>query len=312
MNFYDAMKPKYKKDFAEQLHWNNLFNIGLSRFTYEGLPDNMPAAFVEGVFITNGTAGTGRGEDGQLWTVPGSYYGEITGYLPSRYRGVLMNVNIDGEAGSEIAVGWNNSTMHPDLFLMQYASILAEIDTSEACNVLYSRFLRIPKVRDEKEKQAITAAINNISIGKVDAMISDNVHDARDLITGDKDEAFLDLVDVREIDKLQYLNQYRDNIVKRVFQIYGQKSQVSSKMAQMTDDEIHSNDSISMILTYDALRCRQKWADDVNRIFGTNISVKLSECWQDEIAEMQAGEALPDDAEGGADDGSSTSDVQSE
>ena len=311
MNFYDAMKPRAQKNAAEQMHFHNLLTAALSRFKYEGLPDTMPANFVEGVFLTNGTAGTGRdNKSGELYTVPGGYYGEYAGYLPKMYKGVLVDINIDGEAGKDVAVGWNNSALMPDLILMQYASILAEIDVSEKCNVLYSRFLRIPKVKDEKEKQAITSAIKNISDGKVDALISSNIHDARELIAGDKEENFLDLVDVREIDKLQYLNQYRDNIIKRFFQIFGQKSQVSSKMAQMTDDEIHSNDSISMVLSYDALRQRQRWAEDVNRIFGTNITVDFSECWKDEVKEMAAGEDVqPVENEGGADDGNADSNV---
>lgn len=314
MNFYDALKPKAQKGIAEQMHFNNLLTAAVSRFKYEGLPDSMPAEFVEGIFLTNGTAGTGYDKNTDtLYTVPGGYYGTYKGYLPERYKGVITDVVVDGMAGVDVAVGWNNSTLMPDLILMQYASILAEIDVSEKCNVLYSRFLRIPKVKDEREKQAITAAIKSISDGKVDALISSNIHDARDLITGNDAENFLDLVDVREIDKLQYLNQYRDNIIKRFFQIFGQKSQVSSKMAQMTDDEIHSNDSISMVLSYDALHHRQKWAEEVNRIFNTSITVDFAECWKDEISEMQAGEDVqPVEDEGGAEDGNSSSDIQGE
>ena len=289
MNFYDVMKPKAQKALTEAIHWNNLFNVLLARFEWDGLPDSIPQEFLEGILITNGTCGFGLDEygSGNYYAVPGSYNDEIQGYLPTHYTGQITNVRVSGEVGKDIVVGWNNSTLHPDLILMQYASILSEIDVSEKINVLFARFMRVPKVHDEKEKQAIVNTINNIINGKVDAWVSDNIH-ADEIIDGVQKEPFLDLTDVKEIDKLQYLNQYRDNIIKRFFQLYGQKSQVTSKMAQMSVKEAGANDSLSMILTLDALRQREKFCDEINRVFGLDVSVKLTKCWEDEIKEMDA------------------------
>ena len=289
MNFYDKMKPKYQKAANEAIHWNNLFNVLLARFDYDGLPDTIPQEFLEGMLICNGTVGFGVDENGSgnYYAVPGSYNDEIKGYLPTHYTGQITNVRVSGEVGKDIVVGWNNSTLHPDLILMQYASILSEIDVSEKANVLFARFMRIPKVHDQQEKTAILESIKNIMNGQMDAWVSSNVH-ADEIIDGVQKEPFLDLTDVDKIDKLQYLNQYRDNIIKRFFQIYGQKSQVTSKMAQMSVKEAGANDSLSMILTLDALRQREKFCDECNRVFGLNMSVKLSKCWDDEVKEMDA------------------------
>ena len=230
---------------------------------------------------------------GNYYAVPGSYNDEIQGYLPTHYTGQITNVRVSGEVGKDIAVGWNNSTLKPDLILMQYASILSEIDVSEKINVLFARFMRVPKVHDQKEKEAIVSTIKNIIEGKVDAWVSDNIH-ADEIIDGVQKEPFLDLTDVKEIDKLQYLNQYRDNIIKRFFQLYGQKTQVTSKMAQMSVKEAGANDSLSMILTLDALRQREKFCDECNKLFGFDMSVKLSKCWEDEVKEMDAMNYLED------------------
>ena len=306
MNFYDILKPKYQQDLAEAIHFNNLFNVLLARFDWEGLPENIPQEFLEGILITNGTVGIGRdlNDTGLLWAVPGSYNDEIVGYLPTNYHGQCTNVRVDGKVGEDVAVGWNNSTLKPDVILMQFASILAEIDVSEKCNVHYARDSKIPKAHNEQEKQAILTAIRNIREGKLDAIVSNNVH-AKELIEGVPEEPLLELTDIRDIDKLQYLNQYRDNIIKRFFQIYGQKSQVTSKMAQMSVDESTANDSLSMILTLDALRQREKFCDECNRLFGLSMSVKLSKCWADEVEEMdetndQTGTENSDEEEGDA------------
>ena len=312
MNFYDIMKPKAQKALTEAIHWNNLFNVLLARFDWDGLPDSVPQEFLEGILICNGTCGFGMDEygSGNYYAVPGSYNDEIKGYLPTHYTGQITNVRVSGEVGKDVAVCWNNSTLHPDLILMQYASILSEIDVSEKANVLYARFMRIPKVHDQKEKQAILDAIKNISDGKMDAWVSDNIH-ADELFDGVKEEPFLDLTDIDKIDKLQYLNQYRDNIIKRFFQIYGQKSQVTSKMAQMSVKEAGANDSLSMILTLDALRQREKFCDDINRLFGMNVSVKLSKCWNDELEEMEQDDlAEQGEIEDGGDNDEQSDEVQ--
>lgn len=309
MNFYDAMKPKYKKAFNEAVHWNNLFNVLLSRFEWDGLPDNIPQEFLEGILITNGTVGLGKDLNGtdEYWAVPGSYNNEIVGYLPTHYTGTITNVRVDGKVGEDVVVGWNNSTLKPDLIIMQFASILAEIDVSENANVLFARDMRIPKVRDEKEKRAIVESIKNIRDGKLDAWVSDNIH-ADELLNGIKEEPFLDLTDPDKIQLLQYLNQYRDNIIKRFFQIFGQKSQVTSKMAQMSVKEAGANDSLSMILTLDALKQREKFCEEANRVFGMNLSVKLTKCWEDEVKEMdeEQGEPTQPESSESADEGSGT------
>ena len=302
-DFYGHMKPKFQKVFNAQVHWDKLFNVLLERFEYGGLPDNIQQRFLEGILLCNGTAGiTKVGSD--LWAVPGSYAGNTKGYLPEEYFGVLPNVDAKrGKIGETWAVGLNNETAMPELILYQYAHILSEIDVSEKCNVLFSRFMRIPKVGSEKEKIAVKEAIQNITDGKIDALVSENIlTEMQKFCETNPDEPFLDLVDVRQVDKIQYLNQYRDNIIKRFFQIYGQKSQVTSKMAQMSPDEVHANDSMSLILTQQALRCREKMCDDVNALFGTNWSVKLSKCWADEVQEMENESMVTDDEMGGDED----------
>lgn len=287
-NFYDRMKPKCQKLFNHSIHWNNLLRLLLSRTEWDGLPDTIPEEFLKGFAIMNGTVGVGRAKDGNLYCFEGSYHGDIVGYLPERYQGQLTNFNFDGLVDIDIAVGLNNATRTPDFDLWQYASILSEIDVSEKVNVLFSRFMRVPRAKDEKDRAAIVETITNIANGKIDAIVSNNIQaDARALLTdGSLSEPFLDLTDVDKVDKLQYLNQYRENVVKRFFQHYGQKSSVGTKLAQMTEAETSVGDSIPLIGLFEWLHYQEKLSEDMNRIFGLNTSVKLGKAWADEVAEM--------------------------
>lgn len=308
---YDRMKEKYKKKHIERMWFFILLNYLLSRFVWEGLPDTMKPEDLEGILIYNGTAGMGRAADGKLYAFPGGYMGDTIAYRPDSYSGTLPYVgNIAGKVGKDVAVGWNNDTRTPEFFMMHIAANLTEIDISENVNVLFSRFIRIPKVHDQKDKETLKNTIQNILNGKLDVFVSDNIMstDARRLLGYESTEdMFLELTDVQQQDKIQYLNQYHDNIVKRFWNLYGQSTQVSSKLAQMTDDEIHSNDQTNMIYLLQCLEKRKEFAEECNRIFGTNITVKLSECFEHERKETME-EGVKDENEGLDDSGTSGND----
>lgn len=293
MNIYEEMKPKYKKNLTDRMHFNMLLNYLLSRFEWSGLPENIHPEDLEGILIFNGTVGLSRNAEGVLWAFPGGYCGNVVGYRGDTYRGILVNAGEwEGKPGVDIAVGWNNSTRTPEFMLMQFSGILTEIDISEKVNVLFSRFIKIPKVKDSRERETLKTVIQNILNGTFDAFVSDNLFngDIKRLL-GDQGAAsdFLELTDYHAIDHLQYLNQYHDNVYKRFWTIYGQTTQVSNKLAQMTDDEIHSNDNTNMVYILQCLKHREQLAEEVNRLFGTSISVKLSQAFDHELKEMEGG-----------------------
>lgn len=284
-NPYEMMKAKAKKNYDESLHYLNLYNVITSMFEYKGLPDTLRPEFLELMLVTQGTAPIAK-INGELYTGVGGYCGNVVNFIPTEYQFTNVGVgDFRGTIGKNIVVGWNNATTSPDLSLLQYSSILTEIDVSERLNVIFSRFLRIPKVADNKERKAIEDCVQSIMKGQFTAVVSDNIQEI--LSDTDKDNKFLDLVDVKEVDKLQYLNQYRDNVIKRFFQQYGQGMQSTAKLAQQTTDELHGNDCISLILPKQKLYYRKKMCDDINSLFATDISVDFSECWKEQVEEMK-------------------------
>ena len=288
MIFYDRLKSKQKKNFSELTHFLNLFNVLLGMFIWDGLPDTIKQEQLEGILISNGTVGIGE-IDGNYYCGFGSYCGSVKGFLPVEYQFAVEGKWSDD---GNIVVGWNNATYTPDMILAQYASILTEIDVSERLNVLFARLCKIPKVRDQKDKIAVENSINALLTGKIDAFVSHNTLDARELLTDglSREDNFLDISDVDKIDKLQYLNQYRDNVIKRFFQIYGISTQVTGKLAQQSQDEIHSNDDVSLTLFYSRYQYRKKLSEDLNKRFGWQTTVKISPAWMDSFAETTAGE----------------------
>lgn len=288
MIYYNCMKDKYQKRYNNMAHWFNLFNVLQAMFEWDGLPDTIMQEQLESILISNGNVGIGELQ-GDLYCGAGSYCGDVRGFLPDEYVFAVTGLgDVRGKWNSEISVGWNNATFTPDFLLMQYSGILTELDVSEKLNVIFSRLLRIPKVHDQKEKNAIESAIQSILDGKVTAVTSDNIHDIRELVGRgySADDNFLDLTSVRDVDHLQYLTQYRENVLKRFFQMYGITCQTSGKVAQQNNDEIHANDDVSMTLFLQRYKYRKKLAEDMNKKFGLNVSVKISDAWQDSYDEI--------------------------
>ena len=300
------MKSKWKKEYDDALHFYNLFNATIGMFDWKNLPDTIRPEFFESLLLTQGTAPVAKIK-GEYYTGPGGYCGDVVNFLPTEYQ--FTNVGVGefrGKVGDKVSVCWNNATATPDLSLMQIASILTEIDVSEHLNLIFTRFLRIPKVRDNKEKAAVEDSIKSIIRGDVTAVVSDNVKEyLTDGKTGEND--FLDLVDIKEVDKLQYLNQYRDNVIKRFFQMHGQGMQSTAKLAQQTTDELHGNDTVSMILPLQGLDFRKRFCDEFNSLNKLNVDVDFSEAWRDSREEAQElyKDGTPDETpteKGGEDD----------
>lgn len=248
----------------------------LSTFMYDGLPDTIPAEWLEGYLITNGTVGIGK-IGGELYCAAGGYCGNYNGYLPDHYLAeVVSKGELYGVWGKDIAVGWNNAIRTPDLDIWHTADMLTEVDISERIVTVFTRLLRIPKAKDDAEKEAIEEAIKALLKGDLTAVASSNT--LQDLVGSASDaDHFLDLVDPQQVDQLQYLNQYRDNLIKRYMQRRGHSMTITTKLAQQTNAEMHGADSYSMIYPLQQLHYRQLMCDEINRLFGTSITVEFSE-----------------------------------
>jgi hypothetical protein len=113
--------------------------------------------------------------------------------------------------------------------------------------------------------------------GELSAFVSKNVL-AKEMGT-DSPEVF-NLSDVKDVDKLQYLSRYYDDVLKRFFNYYGQALQNQNKSAQSISDELHGMDSVSFIIPLQILNCRKALCQQINDIFGLDVDVDFSLAWK--------------------------------
>ena len=278
-DIYGYLKPKTKNKVSYLTYFNMFLNILLDMFEWEGLPETIPARFLEMILHSKGEVFIGReSENDPLVAAIGSLSGEIDDYsLGTECVAVTPRQSLEGKRNVDIAYGINNKTATPDTLLYWLSHMLAENDRSMELVSIYARLLPIPKVNDEKDKQMFDELIDKLIEGAPKAFASRNA--LADALRENGGETF-NMTDPRQVDKLQYLSRFADDIIKRFYNFYGQPLQTQNKAAQSISDELHGMDSVSFILPLQMLQCRQALADNINKIFGLEVSVRFSQPWE--------------------------------
>jgi len=275
-DFYEQLKTKTSNKVRYTTYFTLLFDTLLEMFEWKNLPDTIPKRFLESILHTSGEVFVSRIND-KLIASGGTLSGEVDEYgLGTDCIAVCPRGEARGQRNVDIAYGINNDTATPDMILYWITHLLSETDKSIKLNVIYSRLLKIPKVATEKDKSMFEELLKKVMDGDPQAFASTN---ALDMEFGAGTEVF-ELTDSNKIDKLPYLTQFFDDTLKRFYNFYGQPMQNQNKRAQSISDEIHGQDSVSFIIPLQMLRCRQALADNINKIFGTDISVDFSPLWR--------------------------------
>lgn len=270
-------------------------NFITGMFEYDGLPDSIPENFLEMYLQGGGTVGITKVND-KIIAIRGGYseeaaaYGLATHYLGSNDDPEIGSVEF--EVGVDGVVGYNNATMSPDFDARFYAFLLTEIDKSLIFNIRYSRLGPIFKAANSKNKEVIEKLLNDIDDGKMVNVISDDI--IEELEGGGSD--VLQLTDVREVDKIQYLIKAREDVIRMYHTKYGLAERGSGKMAQQTVDEVNGSASSSFVLALEMLYYRRLMVEEVNAMFGTSIKVHFSPAWDVEYKRFVS-QATPEDQE---------------
>lgn len=276
---YEKLKTKQKNETRFITFFTMLWDVLLEMFEWKNLPDTMPKRFLESILHSEGEVFVCREKETEnVIAGHGNLSGEVDVYgMGTECIVTYPGNSVNGKRGIDIAYGINNDTATPDMITYWIAHLLGEISKSEELNVRYSRLLPIPKLADEKDKSAFNDIIKKLDDGELSAFVSKNVL-AKEM-GKDSPEVF-NLSDVKDVDKLQYLSRYYDDVLKRFFNYYGQALQNQNKSAQSISDELHGMDSVSFIIPLQMLNCRKALCQQINDIFGLEVDVDFSPAWK--------------------------------
>jgi hypothetical protein len=180
--------------------------------------------------------------------------------------------------GKDVAIISNNAERNPVLPLIHhYAQLLAHAEVTFLNILINARDNSgIPIVSTERQKQAVLQYQGKKFNGQYSAI-------------ADPGALGVNYTQQTTLNSSLYKEMWetRNNILKEFYSDIGVKA-AFEKQSNTIDAEVRSNDSLLLLNIKDMLEYRKRGCEAVNKLYGTNWSVKVS----DEI-NYRAGEAVP-------------------
>lgn len=273
-------------------YWfNKLLGYCMGMFEYGGLPDSLPARQIEINLLLTGHCTIFR-DDGDLVTCGTTLYDFDKYYDPTRAvfaQPKLKSKTLYLQGESKNAVVIYNSDLQNNVlyfptdgglltFISRYARRLADIESTENIYSVNMRLSAFPVGGDDSIIASIKKFFSQLALGRRE-VIADNA-----II---QQFRTVDVVKGATSDKLNDIIQARDKVLEQFFRDIGVKFFADNKRAQMTDEEVESNDQMLIISPDEMLRKRKEGVEKVNTFFGTKISVKLNDKFNREVMQTR-------------------------
>lgn len=253
----------------------------LGMIVYDNIPDGFDPTFHELYRYTNGVCCTTKREDGKIISFVGGHSDNVSPYgLGTHFVGASMDgYDYDVIIGETGVICKNNKMMTPDIDdITMSAFVNNELFKSIKACIKNSRFTKVISTKDDKVKQAIDKALTDSEDGQPRSF----VHKINNFESefNPADFNVLDLCDVTMSDKLQYLFKAIDDNDRQFYRHYGISLATTSKMAQQSREELNNTNALAMIYAIERLNCARDFCDDLNALYGTNLTCHFGEVWE--------------------------------
>lgn len=291
-------KPILKdKDFLINQYVQYMLIRSLSIFHYENLPETIPEREFElilqscrfGIVTKDEKTGKLFVFYGGLGGVPNEYYQPTQAIVTNpylRFSSVLKLDDYIKNDGNAVVI-WNDR-VHIGLMPMfiRNAELLAECDISLKYGLVKKRFMNIVTADDDTTKASVQEMFDNVedgtgfgivvtkqflddsSVGKIETGLSNNSADLKDII-----------------ETKQY-------ILGSWYNELGLNANFNMKRESINESESDMNEDALLPLIDDMLLSRKKGVEEINKKFGTSISVELSSSWKKIREEIKQHEEL--------------------
>ena len=188
----------------------------------------------------------------------------------------------------DIVVCWNCWDYSLDTMIRDTADKIGKVDVSLDNLIDNSRLHPLPVAKDSKQKDAINQAIKDAKDGKSTTIFSEG--DTKQLIDAlsNKESKIevLNITDPSEAVHIQNISQYREDLWRWFWNVYGMDSRGTSKRAQQSVEEVDQGGDLSMIIPMSRWRARQEEVEQVRRICNApEAACEFSTCWKSRIME---------------------------
>lgn len=267
-------------------------------FEYEGLPDTIPKEFLEMYLQVNGFACIAKHGDSIY-----AYFGGLGGEPDEYYQPTICVVaNPAQKLDKTFTIGKDCVVIRNDVFyqglmpiISRYATALVENDISLD---MVSKNLRQPVF--------ITAPTDTLQ--KAATKVIDDINEGKQSISGDS--TFLEGIKVFPMQHahgngITDLIEYHQYLRGGLYNELGLNANYNMKREKLNDGETALNQDSLLPLIDEMLAERQSGVDRVNEMFGTSISVRLSEIWDNVRQKQDEAESEEPDSERSESEGES-------
>jgi hypothetical protein len=241
-------------------------------FKYSGLPETIPDVFLERYLQRNGQCVIAEHE-GKLYAFCGGLGGVYNEYyFPTKYivANPYLNFSKEYEIGTDCVLIRNDTEMQGLIpMCSKYASLLVENDLTMRIADINRRIPAIAKVHGDNQKEGFDLLMKRVEDGELKMSIQDNWEDMFTLLP------FSDGV----ITHLTEYIEFTQYIKAQWFNELGVRMSHNMKREALSSSEIASGDDMIRSLPEDMLECRKEALEQINTMFGTNISVEYNSVW---------------------------------
>ena len=242
-------------------------------FEWTGLP--MPQKVVEFAVMMNGFAGFVKDEKAGLVCLPGSLSG-VTPYPMIYTNFVYAAPGCEGgrplifptdHLGRAVIISNNSMRQSFADLIDRYAMLLAHADSSIANGLVNMRYDIVLQGEDDATVASLKEFRAQAVSGHITPVVDRSLTTAPVVIptqTTQKGQIPLDAIDARK----EILQMFYQDIGIRI---------MPEKRGNLITAEISENDNALLFNISDMLRCREDAAENINRLYGLDVSVKLSE-----------------------------------
>lgn len=243
-----------------------LFNIALSRFEWDGLPDTCDVRYLERALCMNGKAVYMRDEElDAALTLKVNISGKFNVYgIPTMRECYGQNGYSVKRTSRDSVIIWNNMAHRPTFpWLTNFAMRLYDLDRTIDVNA-----------RAQKTPVLITCDENErLSFENIYAQFDGN----RPVIYGskalNKDNIQVLRTDAPYVSDKIY--QLKINIWNEAMACLGIANLSMQKKERLISSEVDQQMGGTLAQRYSFVQARQEAADQINKMFGTNITVKF-------------------------------------
>lgn len=268
-----------------------------SMFNYDGLPDTIPAKWLENYLLVNGSCVFIKNGDDLIVTRAGIGGEPDVYYIPTKciVANPYVKEGVDRTYTRDVdCVLMVNDTYAQGLLplLKKYCSMMVENDITMNIADIMSRATMILSAVDDNTKDSAKLFIKHIIEGKIDVIGETS------MLIGNQDRDLTINQLTAANGTLTNLIEYHQYLKASLYNELGLNSNYNMKRESINSNESQLNDDMLHPLIDTMLACRREALEKVNEMFGTNITVDFNSAWEmNEIEEEAAVEQIEATAE---------------